>query len=302
VPRGFPSDEEIKMPDLLILIFGQLMNGFVFGMILALIAMGLSIIFGLMEIINFAHGAYYTLGAYIALSSMGFINNFWLVLIVVPATIIVVGFFVEFVFLRPLYGKDPVFSLLLNFGVMLAIIQVIRLVWGVAYRPFSPPEGLSGAVFLGFTYFSVYRIFVVGVCIGLAILVWLFLKKTPVGMTVRAAVDKRDMVKALGINVSAVFTLVFGIGVALAGLAGALAAPLLAVYPEMGVQILVESFVVVVIGGMGSFRGSIVAGIIVGEIMALTTIWYPEMSQVAVYVFMAIFLLTRPTGLFGSKI
>jgi branched-chain amino acid transport system permease protein len=290
------------MPDLLILIFGQLMNGFVFGMILALIAMGLSIIFGLMEIINFAHGAYYTLGAYIALSSMGFINNFWLVLIVVPATIIVVGFFVEFVFLRPLYGKDPVFSLLLNFGVMLAIIQVIRLVWGVAYRPFSPPEGLSGAVFLGFTYFSVYRIFVVGVCIGLAILVWLFLKKTPVGMTVRAAVDKRDMVKALGINVSAVFTLVFGIGVALAGLAGALAAPLLAVYPEMGVQILVESFVVVVIGGMGSFRGSIVAGIIVGEIMALTTIWYPEMSQVAVYVFMAIFLLTRPTGLFGSKI
>lgn len=290
------------MPDFLILILGQLMNGFVFGMILALIAMGLSIIFGLMEIINFAHGAYYTLGAYVALSYMGFINNFWLVLIVVPATIIVVGFFVEFVFLRPLYGKDPVFSLLLTFGVMLAIIQFIRLVWGVAYRPFSPPEGLSGAVFLGFTYFSVYRIFVVGVCIGLAILVWLFLKKTSVGMTVRAAVDKRDMVKALGINVSAVFTLVFGIGVALAGLAGALAAPLLAVYPEMGVQILVESFVVVVIGGMGSFRGSIVAGILVGEVMALTTIWYPEMSQVAVYVFMAIFLLTRPTGLFGSKI
>ncbi len=290
------------MPDFLILILGQLMNGFVFGMILALIAMGLSIIFGLMEIINFAHGAYYTLGAYIALSSMAFVNNYWLVLIVVPATIIVVGFFVEFVFLRPLYGKDPVFSLLLNFGVMLAIIQFIRLVWGVAYRPFSPPEGLSGAVFLGFTYFSIYRLFVVSMCIGLAILVWLFLKKTPVGMTVRAAVDKRDMVKALGINVSAVFTLVFGIGVALAGLAGALAAPLLAVYPEMGVQILVESFVVVVIGGMGSFRGSIVAGIIVGEIMALTTLWYPEMSQVAVYVFMAIFLLTRPKGLFGSKI
>ncbi len=290
------------MIDFLVLAIGQLLNGFVFGMILALIAMGLSIIFGLMDIINFAHGAYYTLGAYIALTSMGFIDSFWVAMIVVPATIMVVGFFVEFVFLRRLYGKDPVFSLLLNFGVMLAIIQVIRLVWGVAYRPFSPPEILSGAAFLGFAYFSVYRIFVVVVCIFLAALVWLFLKKTPVGMTVRAAVDKRDMVKALGINVSAIFTLVFGIGVALAGLAGALAAPLLAVFPEMGVQILVESFVVVVIGGMGSFRGSIVAGIIVGEVMALTTLWYPEMSHVAVYIFMAIFLLARPTGLFGSKI
>lgn len=290
------------MIDFLALLSGQLLNGFVFGMLLALIAMGLSIIFGLMDIINFAHGAYYTLGAYVALTSMGFIDSFWVALIVVPAVVMVVGFFVEFVFLRPLYGKNPVFSLLLNFGVMLGIIQVIRLVWGVAYRPFSPPEILSGAAYLGFAYFSVYRIFVVAVCIFLAVLVWLFLKKTPVGMTVRAAVDKRDMVKALGINVSAVFTLVFGIGVALAGLAGALAAPLLAVFPEMGVQILVESFVVVVIGGMGSFRGSIVAGIIVGEIIALTTLWYPAMSHAAVYMFMAIFLLTRPTGLFGSKI
>lgn len=290
------------MIDFLALLSGQLLNGFVFGMLLALIAMGLSIIFGLMDIINFAHGAYYTLGAYVALTSMGFIDSFWVALIVVPAAVMVVGFFVEFVFLRPLYGKNPVFSLLLNFGVMLGIIQVIRLVWGVAYRPFSPPEILSGAVYLGFAYFSVYRMFVVAVCIFLAALVWLFLKKTPVGMTVRAAVDKRDMVKALGINVSAVFTLVFGIGVALAGLAGALAAPLLAVYPEMGVQILVESFVVVVIGGMGSFRGSIVAGIIVGEIIALTTLWYPAMSHAAVYMFMAVFLLTRPTGLFGSKI
>ena len=290
------------MTDFLILLFGQLMNGFVFGMILALIAMGLSIIFGLMDIINFAHGAYYTIGAYVALSVMGFVDNFWIALIVVPAALMIIGFFVEFVFLRPLYGKNPVFSLLLNFGVMLGIIQVIRLVWGVAYRPFSPPDALSGSVYLGFSHFSVYRIFVVSVCIGLAILVWLLLKKTSVGMTVRAAVDKRDMVKALGINVSAVFTLVFGIGVALAGLAGALAAPFIAVFPEMGLQILIESFVVVVIGGMGSFRGSIVAGIIVGEIMALTTLWYPEMSQVAVYLFMAVFLLTRPQGLFGSKI
>jgi branched-chain amino acid transport system permease protein len=290
------------MTDFLILLFGQLMNGFVFGMILALIAMGLSIIFGLMDIINFAHGAYYTIGAYVALTVMGFVDNFWIALIVVPAALMIIGFFVEFVFLRPLYGKNPVFSLLLNFGVMLGIVQVIRLVWGVAYRPFSPPDALSGSVYLGFSHFSVYRIFVVSVCIGLAILVWLLLKKTSVGMTVRAAVDKRDMVKALGINVSAVFTLVFGIGVALAGLAGALAAPFIAVFPEMGLQILIESFVVVVIGGMGSFRGSIVAGIIVGEIMALTTLWYPEMSQVAVYVFMAVFLLTRPQGLFGSKI
>ena len=290
------------MGDTILLIFGQLMNGFVFGLILAMIAMGLSIIFGLMDIINFAHGAYYTLGAYIAVATMGYVDNFWVALAVVPIVIALVGFAVEFVFLRRLYGKEAVFGLILNFGVMLGIIQIIRLIWGVAYRPFSPPELLAGSVFLGFMNFSVYRIFVIAACVVLAVLTWLFLKKTPVGLTVRAAVDKREMVKALGINVSAVFTLTFGVGVALSGLAGALAAPLLAVFPEMGVQILVESFVVVVIGGMGSFRGSIVAGLIVGEIMALMALVYPEMSHVAVYVFMAIFLLTRPQGLFGRRI
>ena len=173
------------MGDFLILLFEQLMNGFVFGMLLALMAMGLSIIFGLMDIINFAHGAYYTLGAYVALSVMGFVDNFWVALIVVPITIMIVGFIVEFVLLRRLYGKNAVFGLLLNFGVMLGIIQIIRLVWGVAYRPFSPPELLSGAVSLGAINFSIYRIFVAAVCIVLAILVWLFLKKTSVGLTVK---------------------------------------------------------------------------------------------------------------------
>lgn len=290
------------MGDTVLLVLEQIMNGLVDGMVLALFAMGLSIIFGLMDIINFAHGAYYTLGAYIAITSMGVLDNYLVALIMVPIVIALVGFLVEFVLLRRLYGKDPVFSLLLNFGVMLGIIQIIRLVWGVGYRPFSPPEALSGAVYIGFMYFSVYRLFMAGVCILLAFLTWLFLKKTPVGLTVRAAVDKRDMVKALGINVSAVFTLTFGVGVALAGLAGALAGPQLAVLPEMGVQILVLCFVVVVIGGMGSFRGSIIAGLIVGVIRSIMSLIYPEMADVAVYVFMAIFLLTRPTGLFGSKI
>ncbi|MBW2207288.1 MAG: branched-chain amino acid ABC transporter permease, partial [Deltaproteobacteria bacterium] len=192
------------MGDFLLLLFEQLMNGLVFGLLLALMAMGLSIIFGLMDIINFAHGGYYTLGAYVALSVMGFVDNFWVVLIVVPITIMIVGFVVEFVLLRRLYGKNPVFGLLLNFGLLMGIIQFIRLVWGVAYRPFSPPELLSGAVSLGAMHFSVYRMFVAAVCIVLAVLVWLFLKKTSVGLTVRAAVDKREMVKALGINVSAV--------------------------------------------------------------------------------------------------
>ncbi|MBW1775736.1 MAG: branched-chain amino acid ABC transporter permease, partial [Deltaproteobacteria bacterium] len=166
------------MGDFLILLFEQLMNGLVFGLLLALMAMGLSIIFGLMDIINFAHGGYYTLGAYVALSVMGFVDNFWVVLIVVPITIMIVGFVVEFVLLRRLYGKNPVFGLLLNFGLLMGIIQFIRLVWGVAYRPFSPPELLSGAVSLGAMHFSVYRMFVAAVCIVLAVLVWLFLKKT----------------------------------------------------------------------------------------------------------------------------
>ena len=279
-----------------------MLNGLVLGMLLAMIAMGLTIIFGLMDIINFAHGGYYTLGAYLGLVVMNHGGNFWLALILVPFAIMLIGFAIEFVFFRPLYGKGSILTLLLTFGMMLGMVQIIRLLWGVSYKPFSPPEILNGSVSLGFTYFSVYRIFVVCVCAVLSVSVWLFLKKTPLGITVRAAIDKRDMVKALGINVSAVFTLMFGIGVGLAGLAGVLASPLMAVSPEMGIQIVGECFVVVVIGGMGSFRGSIIAGIIVAEVMALTTLVYPEMSQVAAYIFMAFFLLLRPNGLFGMKL
>jgi branched-chain amino acid transport system permease protein len=284
------------------LIIAQLANGFAFGIILALIAVGLSIIFGLMSLVNFAHGAFYAFGAYIAYTVLSFGGAHWLALIAAPMVVMLVGFGCEYFLFRRLYGKDPSLSLLLTFGIMLALIQVIRLIWGVSWYPFKIPDALQGAIFVGATNISIYRIFVIALGLILFAVLWLFLKKTSIGLTIRAAIDKRSMARALGINVSAIFTLVFGIGVAFAGLAGAMAAPLVTVFPEMGTTILVESFVVVVIGGMGSIRGSLIAGIIVGEIMAITSLFYPEMTQAAVYLFMAIFLLFKPTGVFGNKL
>jgi len=283
------------------LILEQLVVGLAYGMILALVALGLSLIFGLMEVINFAHGAFYALGAYIAFTVLGFLGNFWVALVIGAILTGVVGAVVERFLVRHVY-VEPVRSLLLMFGVMLAILQSIRFIWGVAYQPFSYPRELLFTINAGPVSISGYRVFIIIIAAAVSYALWLFLKKTPAGLIIRAGIQDRDMVRILGIDISKIFTLVFAIGIAIGGFAGVLAAPMMGLYPEVGLEILVISFVVVVVGGMGSIRGSIIAGIIIGEATSLCTLVYPPGSYVIPYVIMAVFLLARPTGLLGGKL
>lgn len=283
------------------LILDQLVVGLAYGMILGLVALGLSLIFGLMEVINFAHGAFYALGAYIAFTALGFLGNFWVALVIGAILTGVVGAVVERFLVRHVY-VEPVRSLLLMFGVMLAILQSIRFIWGVSYQPFSYPPELLFTINAGPVSVSGYRVFIIIIASAVSYALWLFLKKTPAGLIIRAGIQDRDMVRILGIDISKIFTLVFALGTGIGGFAGVLAAPMMGLYPEVGLEILVISFVVVIVGGMGSIRGSILAGIIIGEATALCTLVYPEASYVIPYVIMAVFLLARPTGLLGGKL
>lgn len=283
------------------LILEQLVVGLAYGMILALVALGMSLIFGLMEVINFAHGAFYALGAYIAFTVLGFLGNFWVALLIGAILTGVVGAVVERFLVRHVY-VEPVRSLLLMFGVMLAILQSIRFIWGVSYQPFSYPPELLFTIDVGPVSVSGYRVFIIIIAAAVSYALWLFLKKTSAGLIIRAGIQDRDMVRILGIDISKIFTLVFALGTGIGGFAGVLAAPMMGLYPEVGLEILVISFVVVVVGGMGSIRGSILAGIIIGEATALCTLVYPEGSYVIPYVIMAVFLLARPTGLLGGKL
>jgi branched-chain amino acid transport system permease protein len=278
----------------------QILNGLVWGMVLALIAMGLSLIFGLLDIVNFAHGAFYAFGAYIAWQTLLSGGNYWIALIIVPIASILLAIIVETLLIRRLYGQDMKFTLIFNFGLMLVLVQSFRSIWGKMGKPFFVPNILDFSVDLGIITYPAYRLFVLALSFGIALAVYLFLKKTHVGIAVRAGIQNREMVQALGIDISKIYTLVYCIGIAIAGIAGLAAAPLFGVYPEMGTEVLIPAFVVVVIGGMGSFHGSIIAGILVGQVATLPILWEPRIAQVMIYVFMAIVLLARPAGLFGE--
>lgn len=278
----------------------QIMNGLVWGMVLGLIAMGLTLIFGLLDIVNFAHGAFYAFGAFIAWQTLLSGGNYWVALITVPIASAALGLLIETTLIRRLYGQDMKFTLIFNFGLMLVIVQGCRGIWGKLGKPFFVPSELAFSIDFGLFTFPAYRLFVLFLSTVIAITVYLFLKKTHVGMAVRAGIQNREMVQALGIDISKIYTLVYTIGIAIAGIAGLAAAPLFGVYPEMGMEVLIPAFVVVVIGGMGSFSGSIIAGILVGEVATLPIIWEPRVAQVMIYIFMAIILLSRPAGLFGE--
>ncbi|WP_455280601.1 branched-chain amino acid ABC transporter permease [[Eubacterium] cellulosolvens] len=278
----------------------QILNGLVWGMVLALIAMGLSLIFGLLDIVNFAHGAFYAFGAYIAWQTLLSGGNYWTALIIVPIASVLLAIIVETLLIRRLYGQDMKFTLIFNFGLMLVLVQSFRSIWGKMGKPFFVPNILDFSVDLGIITYPAYRLFVLALSFGIALAVYLFLKKTHVGIAVRAGIQNREMVQALGIDISKIYTLVYCIGIAIAGIAGLAAAPLFGVYPEMGTEVLIPAFVVVVIGGMGSFHGSIIAGILVGQVATLPILWEPRIAQVMIYVFMAIVLLARPAGLFGE--
>jgi branched-chain amino acid transport system permease protein len=278
----------------------QLFTGLVLGMIFVLLAIGLSLIFGLMTVVNFAHGSFYMLGAYFGFVLLGLSGSFWVALAFAPLAVGVFGLLVERCLIRPLYGRNPDDPLLLTFGLSLVLVEAARVVWGKIGLTLDPPAALAGAVNLGFTWFPTYRLFVIAVTIVVVIALWLFLKRTNVGLVIRAGSRDPLMVSALGVDLRRIWLLVFGIGSALAGLAGILAGPMRGVYAEMGVTMIIESFVVVVVGGMGSLLGAVVAGLLIGEVVSLTTFFAPKLSDIAVFGVMALVLLLRPSGLFGE--
>jgi branched-chain amino acid transport system permease protein len=278
----------------------QVFTGLVLGGLYVLLAIGLSLIFGLMTVVNFAHGSLYMLGAYYGFFLLGLTRNFWLSLVLAPLMVGVCGLLIERVLIRRLYGRSPDDPLLLTFGLSLVLFEAVRMIWGKIGLTLDPPRALAGAVDLGFMVFPLYRLFVIAVT-ALALLgLWFFLERTNAGLFIRAGSRDPLMVRALGVNLGRVWMLVFGLGTALAGLAGILAGPMRGVYAEMGVTMIIESFVVVVVGGMGSLLGAIVAGVLIGEVVSLTTFFAPKLSEIMVFVVMAVVLLVRPSGLFGE--
>jgi branched-chain amino acid transport system permease protein len=278
----------------------QVFTGLSLGMLYVLLALGLSIIFGLLTVVNFAHGAFYMWGAYAGVSTMLITGNFWLALLVTPVVMGAYGLLVEKTLIRPLYGRDINYPLLLTFGLQFIMIEIVRIIWGTSDHPVSAPDSLNMPIeMLGF-YFPAYRLFVICITLAICIVLWLFLERTSLGLIIRAGTRDPLMVRALGIDMNRIWWLVFGIGSALAGIAGILAAPIRSVFPEMGITMLIECFVVVVVGGMGSLSGAILSGIIMGQASAITTLFYPQMADIVIFLVMAIVLLIRPSGLFGK--
>jgi branched-chain amino acid transport system permease protein len=290
------------VPDItLAALAAQVFTGLVLGMIFVLLAIGLSLIFGLMTVVNFSHGALYMLGAYAGFTLLRFTGSFAAALVLAPLLVGTLGLLVERLLIRRLYGRSPDDPLLLTFGLSLVVVETARLIWGKIGLTLDPPRALAGAVNLGFTYFPTYRLFVIAVTALVLVGLWLFLEKTNVGLVIRAGSRDPLMVRALGFDIGRVWFLVFGIGSGLAGLAGILAGPMRGAYAEMGVTIIIESFVVVVVGGMGSLLGAVVSGLIIGQIVSLTTFFAPKLAEIIVFITMAVVLLLRPSGLFGER-
>jgi branched-chain amino acid transport system permease protein len=277
-----------------------LLNGLVLGALYVLMALGLSIIFGMVGVINFAHGALFTLGAYAAYQLQGALG-FSGALVAAPVAVGLLGMLIEATLLRRLYLQDPLQGLLLTFGLAMVLEQGIRLVWGLSPKQFDVPAGFAGVVQLGALTYSKYRSFILLSVVLLIVGLALFLQKTPVGMIVRAGSRDPMMVRLLGISLTPVLTLVFGLGTAFAALAGVLSAPLAGVQPAMGVNVGTAAFVVVTIGGLGSLPGAIISGLLVGQVVSLSIYFQPRVAEASMYVLMAVILLLRPRGLMGER-
>jgi branched-chain amino acid transport system permease protein len=279
----------------------QLLNGIVQGMIYALVAAGLTLIFGMLDIPNFAHGAFYALGAYVAFTVVAATGNFWLAIAVAPLVVGGLGLLVDAFAMRRLARAGHVYQILFTLGLVLIVQEAIVLVWGADPTSIDVPRALGGGVPLGAVSFPYYRLFLVGASALVIGAVWLALERTKYGAIIRAGIDDPQMVACIGIDVQRLFTVVFGIGVGLAALAGALILPIRGGQPAMGNELMATSFAVVVIGGLGSYLGAVVGGIFVGLTQAIMTILYPAASEVAIFAAMALVILVRPQGLFGKR-
>ena len=281
---------------------GQILLGLVNGSFYAILSLGLAVIFGLLNVINFAHGALYMLGAFLAWMGLQYLGlNYWVMLIVAPILVGIFGMILERLLLRHLYKLDHLYGLLLTFGIALMIEGIFRSFYGVSGQPYPTPDSLRGAVNLGFMILPIYRGWIVVASIIVCLFTWFMIEKTRLGSLLRAGTENPKLVEAFGINVPLMITLTYGFGVALAGFAGVLAAPVLQVSPLMGANLIIVVFAVVVIGGMGSIMGSIVTGLGLGVIEGLTKVFWPEASSTVVFIIMAIVLLLRPAGLFGKE-
>jgi branched-chain amino acid transport system permease protein len=283
-------------------ILGQLMLGLVNGSFYALLSLGLAVIFGLLGVVNFAHGAFYMLGAFAAYVGLQFLGvNYWCALLLAPLAVGLLGIIIERLFLRHLYQLEPVYGLLLTFGVALIAEGIMRSLFGASGRSYPVPALLQGGFNLGFMVLPIYRAWVIVASVVVCGATWFLIERTRLGARLRAATENARLVQALGINVPLMIMITYGGGVALAALAGVLAAPVIQVSPLMGSSLVIVVFAVVVIGGMGSILGAIVSGLVLGLIEGLTKVIYPEASNIVVFVIMALVLMWRPTGLFGKE-
>jgi branched-chain amino acid transport system permease protein len=283
-------------------LFGQLLIGLINGSFYALLSLGLAVIFGLLNIINFPHGAQYMLGAFCAyflLHKLGL--GYWWSLAVAPLAVGLLGMIIERTMLKPLYKLDHLYGLLLTFGLALVIQGVFRNEFGSSGLPYPIPQELTGSRNLGFMFLPNYRAWVIVASLVVCVGTWFVIERTRLGAYLRAATENPALVQAFGINVPRMITLTYGFGVALAALAGVMAAPIYQVSPQMGADLIIVVFAVVVIGGMGSIMGSIITGFGLGVVEGLTKVFYPEASNTVIFIIMAIVLLIKPAGLFGTQ-
>lgn len=289
------------MPLELIFVLEQVLNGLLVGANYLLIALGLSLIFSLGGVVNLAHGGFYAIGAYLVVlltDHLGYPAAF----VVSPVAVAVLGILVERFLFRPFYREDPALGLLLTFGLAMVMEQALRMIFGATPRPFSIPPFLGGQVLIGDFIYSRYRFAILAVAIAVVVGLWFLLQRTPFGRVVRAGIQNPDMVGAMGISLMPYLSAVAALGMGLAGLAGVMMAPITGVHPAMGAEILIAAFVVVVIGGLGSFWGVIVAAVLVGVVRGLTVYFYPPAAEASMYLLMVLVLLLRPRGLFGERI
>ena len=279
----------------------QVLNALALAGLLFLVSVGLSLVFGILRVVNFAHGVFYMLGAYLGFTAVAVSGWFWLSLVVVPPLVGVVGALLEASTLRFIYRRPPIYQLLLTFGLALILEESVRVIYGPTAKGIDPPPLLQGAVEIAGTFYPRYRLFLVvlGVVVGLG--VWLFLQRTRTGLVIRAVAQNSEMADCLGANVGRVRTLVFGAACALAGLGGVAAGPMTTAYLGMGIGVIVDAFVVVVIGGLGSIGGSMAGSLIVGAAQTWGAFYLPETAMVIMYAVMGVILIFRPWGLFGEE-
>jgi len=282
------------------LIITQILFGLALGAVYIMMASGLTIIFGLLDVVNFAHGTFYMLGAFAGYIVISLFGNFWLGL---PCAIILVGLIgwvTESLLIKPLYGKDPLYPLLLTFGFSIAVTDLMRWIFGTIPKVIELPKGFAGSFMAAGIFIPKYRVFIICLTIAVLLFLWFFFKKTNLGMIIRAATRDSLMVRTLGINVPRIWTFGFALGVGLAGLGGAVNSSIVAAVPDMGVEMTVECFVVVVIGGLGSLGGAILGGLIIGQVISFVSLFASDWSNVAIFLTMLFILLFRTRGLFGE--